>query len=129
MHSNFSLLPDHIVYKIKQRNNIRRANTCNPALKLLSKEHQDAYWDNTHIIWNTIHGLSNRAPPPHTQHLHDIQQQNNNHAQKYWELFSPNNSQTLSNTEHTRQTDSLTGQHRKYKDITIHSPQFRSKRK
>ena len=30
------------------------------------KEHLDAYWDhrhNTHIIWNTIHGLSNRAPP------------------------------------------------------------------
>ena len=69
-------LPDHIVCKITQRNNIRRA------LKLLNeeitsdiqkhkhnlwKEHLDAHWDhihNTHILWKTIHGLSNRAPPP-----------------------------------------------------------------
>ena len=64
-----------------QRNNIRRANTCDPALKLLNeeitsdiqkhkqniwKEHLDAHWDhrhNTHTLWKTIHGLSNRAPP------------------------------------------------------------------
>ena len=76
------LLPDHIVCKITQRNNIRRANTCDPALKILNeeitsdiqkhkrilwKDHLDAYWDhrhNTHIYWKTIHGLSNRAPPP-----------------------------------------------------------------
>ena len=30
--------------------------------------------------------------------------------------------------QHTRQTDPLTEQPRKYKDITLHSPQFRSKR-
>ena len=35
MHSNCRLLPNHIVCKITQRNNIRRANTCDPALKLL----------------------------------------------------------------------------------------------
>ena len=82
MHSNYRLLPDHIVCKVTQRNNIRRANTCDPALKLLNaeitsdiqkykqnlwKEHLDAHWDhrhNTHIRWKTIHGLSNRAPPP-----------------------------------------------------------------
>ena len=82
MHSNCRLLPNHIVCKITHRNNIRRANTCDPALKLLNKEittdiqqhkqtiwkeHLDAYWDprhNTHILWKTIHGLSNRAPPP-----------------------------------------------------------------
>ena len=58
-----------------------RANTCDPSLKLLNekttsdiqkhkhniwKEHLDAHWDhrhNTHIMWKTIHGLSNRAPP------------------------------------------------------------------
>ena len=34
MHSNFRLKPDHIVCKTTQRNNIRRANTCDPALKL-----------------------------------------------------------------------------------------------
>ena len=38
MHSNCMLLPDHIVCKITQRNNIRRANTCDPALKLLNEE-------------------------------------------------------------------------------------------
>ena len=38
MHSNCMLLPDHIVCKITQRNNIRRANTCYPALNLLNEE-------------------------------------------------------------------------------------------
>ena len=81
MHSNCRLLPEDIVCNITQRNNIRRANTCDPALKLLNeeitsdiqkhkqniwKEHLDAHWDhrhNTHTLWKTIHGLSNRAPP------------------------------------------------------------------
>ena len=77
MHSNFRLLPEDIVCKITQRNNIRRANTCDPALKLLNeeitsdiqkhkqniwKEHLDAHRHNTHTLWKTIHGLSNRAP-------------------------------------------------------------------
>ena len=80
MHINCRLLLDHIVCKITQRNNIRRANTCDPALKLLNeditsdiqkhkpgKEYLDAHWDhrhNTHILWKTIQGLSNRATPP-----------------------------------------------------------------
>ena len=82
IHGNCRLLPDTIVCKINQRNNIRGENTCDPALKLLNeeitsdiqkhkqniwKEHLDAHWGhrhNTHIIWKTIHGLSNRAPPP-----------------------------------------------------------------
>ena len=38
MHSNCRLLPDHIVCKITQRDNIRGANTCDPALKLLNEE-------------------------------------------------------------------------------------------
>ena len=59
MHSNCRLLPEDIVCKITQRNNIRRANTCDPALKLLNeeitfdiqniwKEHLDAHWDHRH---------------------------------------------------------------------------------
>ena len=81
MHSHCRFLPHHIVCKITHRNNIRRANTRDPALKLLNEEitsdiqkhkqnirkkHLDAHWDhrhNTHILWKTIHGLSNRAPP------------------------------------------------------------------
>ena len=69
------------ICKITQRNNKGRANTCDPALKLLNeeitsdiqkhkqniwKEHLDAHWNhrhNTHILWKTMHGLSNRAPP------------------------------------------------------------------
>ena len=38
MHSNCRLLPEDLVCKITQRNNIRRANTCDPALKLLNEE-------------------------------------------------------------------------------------------
>ena len=38
MHSNFRLLPEDIVCKITQRNNIRRANNCDPVLKLLNDE-------------------------------------------------------------------------------------------
>ena len=82
MHIICRLLPDHIVCKISQRNNIRRVNTCDPALNLLNdestsdihkhkqnlwKEHLYAHWDyrhNTHILWKTIHGLSNRGSPP-----------------------------------------------------------------
>ena len=81
MHSNCMLLPDHIVCKITQRNNIRRADTCDPSLKLLNEEitsdiqkhkqnlwneHLDAHWDhrhNTFILCKTIHSISNRAPP------------------------------------------------------------------
>ena len=43
MHSNCRLLPDHIVYKITQRNNIMRANTWDPALKLLNEEKTQTY--------------------------------------------------------------------------------------
>ena len=41
---------------------------------------------------------------------------------------SPNNSQTLSNTQHTKQTDPLTEQPKTYKDTTPHSRLPRSKR-
>ena len=79
MPSNCRLLSEDIVCKITQRNNIRRANTCDPALKLLNKEitsdiqkhkqniwKEHAHWDhrhNTHTLLKTIHGLSNSAPP------------------------------------------------------------------
>ena len=38
IHRNCGLLPDQIVCKITQRNNMRRANTCDPALRLLNEE-------------------------------------------------------------------------------------------
>ena len=69
MHSKCRLLPDHIIFKITQRNNMRRANTYDSALKFLNeditsvihkykrnirKEHLDAHWNhshNTHPLW------------------------------------------------------------------------------
>ena len=81
MHSNCRLLLRLILCKIRQRNNIRRGNTCEPALKLLNdeitsdiqkhkqnlwKKHLDTHWYYMHNIctlWKTIHGLSKRAPP------------------------------------------------------------------
>ena len=84
MHSNCRLLPEDIVCKIIQRNNTRRANTCDPALKLLNaeiisdiqkhkqniwKEHLDAHWDhmdNTH----TLFGRPYMVYPTEHHHTH-----------------------------------------------------------
>ena len=126
MHSNCRLLSEDIVCKITQRNNIRIASTCDPVLKLLNeeitsdiqkhkqniwKEHLDTHWDymyNTHIIWKTIHGISNRAPP--TTHNNSITFNNKiSYTPNLLRIVLPNNSQTPSNTQHTKQTDPLTG--------------------
>ena len=79
---------------------------------------------NTHTLWKTIHGLSNREPP-HT--LNTSITFNNKIATtpKHMRIVSPNNSQTLSNT---KQTDTLTEQHTTYKDTTSHSLLLRSNR-
>ena len=72
MHSNCRLLPDHIVCKFTQRNNMRRTNTCDPALKLLHEE-----------VTCTTHTYHIRpiqqSTSTHTQHFHNIQQENHNH--------------------------------------------------
>ena len=112
MHSNSRFLSEDIVCKITQRNNIRRANTCDPALKLLNedttsdiqkhkrniwKEHLDAHRDhghNTHILWKTMHGLSNRAPPATLNRSLTFNKQNSKRTQTYCELFH----QTIHNT-------------------------------
>ena len=78
MHGNCMLLPDHMLCKITQKDNMRRANTCDPALKLLNEEitsdmhtqtkHKEGAYrctlgsqaQDTHFT-KTIHGLSNRA--------------------------------------------------------------------
>ena len=119
MHSNCRLLPEDIVCKITQRNNIRRANTCDPALKLLNeeitsniekhkqniwKEHLDAHWDhrhNTRTLWMTIHGLSNRAPP----HTLNTSITFNKHCQIHKHATHKTNrhiNRATHNTQHTR---------------------------
>ena len=86
MHSNGGLLPDHIVCKVTQRNNMRKANTCDPALKHLNedinsdrhthkqniwKEHLDTQWDDTHYLEDHTRSLQ-QSTSTHTQHLHNI---------------------------------------------------------
>ena len=106
MHSNCRLLYDQIVYNSTQRNNMRRANTCDPDLKIqnekktsdiqkhkqnLGKEHLDAHWDhrhNTHIIWKTIHVLSNSAPPPTLNTSITFNNKITTTPKKYCELFT-----------------------------------------
>ena len=107
MHSNCRPLPEYIVCKITQRNNRRRSNTCDPALKLLNeeitsdiqkhkqniwKEHLDAHWDhrhNTHIIWYIHTWYIQQRTSTQTKHFHNIQQQNSNYTQTHCELFHP----------------------------------------
>ena len=64
----------------------------------------------------------------HTIHIYNIQQQNSKLHPNTLRIVSPNNSQTLSNPQHTKQTDTLAEQHTTYKDITSHSLLLRSKR-
>ena len=134
MHSNCRLLPEDIVCKITQRNNIRRANTCDPALKLLNeeitsdiqkhkqniwKEHLDAHWDhrhNTHTLWKTIHGLSN-STTTHTKHIHNIQQQNGNYTHTHCELFHQTihkHCQAQSKNNNSQGPDKLNNRHLKH---------------
>ena len=73
--------PARVLVPKTNKKNIRRANPCDVALKPLNheitsdislhkqnlwKEHLNANWDhrhNTHTLWKTIHGFSNRAAP------------------------------------------------------------------
>ena len=92
MHSNCRLLPEDVVCKLTQRNNTRRANTCDPALKLLNEEitsdiqnhkqnaqHKHSLEDHTWAI--------QQSTTTHTKHIHNIQQQNSNYTQTHCELF------------------------------------------
>ena len=97
MHSNCRLLHEDIVYKITQRNNIRRAYICDPVLKLLNEEITSDIQKHKQNIW-TIHGLSNRAPP--TTHNNSIPFNNKIHTQTYCELFH----QTIQKHRQTRNT-------------------------
>ena len=69
----------------------------------------------------------NRAPPPTLNNSITINNKISNTPKHIANCFAKH-SQTLSNTQHTKQTDPLTGQHKTYKDTTLHSPLLRSKR-
>ena len=77
----------------------------------LWKEHLDARWDNrhnTHILWKTIHCLSDRAPPP-TLNTSSSITFNNNIATSPKHIANCLTKQ-FTNTQHTRQTDPITEQ-------------------
>ena len=118
MHSNCRLLPEDIVCKITQRNNIRRANTCDPALKLLNEEITSDIQKHKQNIWKEHLGRSLGSQAQDTHSLED-------HT---WSI------QIFHQTIHKRcqarntQNNTLTEQHTTYKDTTLHSLLLRSKR-
>ena len=95
MHSNCRLLSEDIVCKITQRSNIRRANTCDPALKLLNEEitsdiqkHKQlgSQAQHTHSLEDHTWSIQ-QSTTTHTKHIHNIQQQNSNYTHTHCELF------------------------------------------
>ena len=126
MHRNYRLLSEDIVCKITQRNNIRRAYTCDPALKLLNEEitfdiqkhkqniwneHLDTHWDhryNTHILWKTINGISNRILP---STLNTSITLNNKITTTPNHIANWFTKQFTNTVKHTRQIDPITEQH------------------
>ena len=128
MHSNCRLLPEDIICKVTQRNNIRRAkeeitSDIQKHIQNIWKEHLDAHWDhrhNTHILWRTIHGLPNRAPP-HT--LNTSITFNNNITTTPKHIANCFAKQFTNTVKHaTHQTNiSINRATQTYKDTTSHS--------
>ena len=109
MHSNCRLLPEHIVCKITQRNNIRRANTCDPTLKLLNEE------------------ITSDIQKPHT--LNTSITFNNKIATTPKHIANWFTKQFTNTVKHaTHKTNTLTEQHTTYMDTTSHSLLLMSKR-
>ena len=119
MHSNCRLLSEDIVCTITQWNNIRRDNTCDPALKLLNEEitsdiqkHKQNIWKEHLRRWfgsQAQHTQSledhtwsiQQSNTTHTKHIHNIQQQNGNSTQTHCELFD----QTINKNCQTHKTN------------------------
>ena len=93
MQSNCRLLPDHIVCKATQQNNMRRASTCDPAIKLLNEEitsniHKQHLW------------MEQQRISTHTQHFHNMQQQNNNYTQNIANCLNKQFTNTVRHVTH-----------------------------
>ena len=142
MYSNCMLLTDHLVCKITQRNNIRRSNTCNPALKLLNeeitpdiqkhkqnirKEHLDPHWDHrltTYTLWKTIHGQINRPAPTKLNNTMTYNNKITTTPKYIANCFTKQFTNTVRHATHRTNIsiDSAT------QNITLHSPQLSFKR-
>ena len=132
MHSNCRLLPEDIVCKITQINNIRKANACDPALKLLNEEITSDIQKHKHMEGALRRSLGSQAQHTHSLEDHTwyiqqtttthTKQQNSNYTHTHCELFHQT-IHTLSIMQHTKQTDTLTEQH-----TTLHSLLLRCKR-
>ena len=118
MHSNCRLLPEVIVCKITQRNNIRRANTFDPALKLLNEEitsdiqkHKQKHMEgalrrslgsqaqHTHSLEDHTSSIQ-QSTTTHTKHIHNIQQQNSSYTHTHCELFHHTIHNTVKHATH-----------------------------
>ena len=92
------------------------------------KEHLDAHWDhrhNTHTLWKTIHGLSNRAPP-HT--LNTSITFNNKIATTPTHIANCFTKQFTNTIKHATHKTNRHINRATYKDTTLHSLLLRSKR-
>ena len=67
MHRNCKLLSEDIVCKITQRNNIWRANTCDPALKLLNEEITHSHHLSAHT--STTDNTTKSQTPYHSRYI------------------------------------------------------------
>ena len=86
MHINCRLLPEDIVCKITQINNIRRANTCDPALNLLNEEiTSDIQKHKQHMEGALRRSLGSQAQHTHSleDHTRSIQQSTTTHTKHF----------------------------------------------
>ena len=81
---------------------------------------------NTHILWKTIHCLSRRVPQPTLNTSITFNNKITTTPKDIANCFTKQFSNTVRHATVTGQTNPLTEQHRKYKDIILHSPQLSS---
>ena len=90
LHSNCRLLPDHIVCKITQRNNISRSNTSDPALKLLNEEITSVIQTHKQNIWK-------EHLDTHWDHIHNTQRNTNHTRIQYHHFSGPRSNKQMQN--------------------------------
>ena len=85
-------------------------NKLNATKPFIREQPLVAQWDHrhsTHILWKTIHSLSNRAPPPTLYTSITFNNKIATTPKHIGKLFHQT-VHKLSNIQHTRQTDTLT---------------------
>ena len=131
MHSNCRLSPEDIVCKITQRNNIRKANTCDPVLKLLYEEITSDIQKHKQTHGRSIWTLTGTTGTTHTFYGRPYMVYPIEHLQPHTTTPSPLFIKQFTNSvKHaTHKTNrSFNKQDKTYKDTKSHSPLLRSKK-